>query len=56
MYGAIHSVQHDGMSIRRAAEQYGVPKSSLVDRLTGRVLADAHVVQLHTFQLERRRS
>ena len=41
MYGAISSVLHDGMSIRRAAEQYGVPKSSLGDQVSGRVLPDA---------------
>ena len=41
MHGAIDAVLHEGMSIRRAAEQYGVPKSSLGDRLSGRVLADA---------------
>ena len=29
------------MSIRRAAQEYGVPKSSLGDRLSGRVLPDA---------------
>lgn len=41
MYGAINSVLQEGMSIRRAADQYGVPKSSLGDRLSGRVLPDA---------------
>ena len=38
MNGAIDAVFHEDMSIRRAAEQYGVPKSS---RLSGSVLADA---------------
>ena len=41
MHGAIDAVLHEGMSIRRAAEQYDVSKSSLGDRLSGRVLADA---------------
>ena len=27
-----------GMSIRRAAEEYGVPRSTLHDRVTGRVI------------------
>ena len=41
MNGAVRAVLHEGMSIRRAAEQYAVPKSSLGDRTTGKVLVDA---------------
>lgn len=41
MHGAIDAVLNEGMSIRRAAEQYGVPKSSLGDRLSGHVLGGA---------------
>ena len=41
MHGAIDAVLNEGMSICRAAEQYGVPKSSLGDRLSGRVLEGA---------------
>ena len=35
---AINAVLNEGMSIRRAAEHYGVPKSTLGDRISGRVL------------------
>lgn len=32
----------DGVSLRHAAEQYGIPKSTLSDRITGRVKFGAH--------------
>ena len=41
MHGAIDAVLNEGMSIHHAAEQYGVPKSSLGDRLSDRVLESA---------------
>ena len=34
---AVTAVVNEGLSIRRAALQYGVPKSSLGDRISGRV-------------------
>ena len=38
---AIKAIIEDGMSIRGAAEHYGVPKSTLGDRISGRVLPGA---------------
>ena len=38
---AIRAVTDDGMSIRRAAEEYNVPKSTLGDRISGRTLHGA---------------
>jgi hypothetical protein len=38
-----------GMSIRQAAKKYGVPKSSLEDRLTGRVDVNAPIGGPTTF-------
>ena len=32
---------HDGMSVRRAAEEYGIPRSTLHDYVTGRVVFGA---------------
>ena len=41
MKAAMKAVIDDGMSIRDAAEQYGVPRSTLGDRISGRVLPGA---------------
>ena len=41
MTSAIKAVVDDGMSVRGAAEYYGVPKSTLGDRISGRVLPGA---------------
>ena len=41
MKAAMKAVIDDGMSIRDAAEQYGVPTSTLGDRISGRVLPGA---------------
>ena len=38
MSHAIKAVVEEGMSIRRAALRYGIPKSTLGDRISGRVL------------------
>ena len=38
---AVKSVIEDGISVRKAAEHYGVPKSTLGDRISGRVLPGA---------------
>ena len=35
---AMNAVLNEGMSIRQAAEHYAVPKSTLGDRISGRVL------------------
>ena len=35
---AINAVLNEGMSIRRASEHYAIPKSTLGDRISGRVL------------------
>ena len=35
---AINAVINDGVSISRAAEDYGIPKSTLGDRISGRIL------------------
>uniref|UniRef100_A0A1X7SR74 HTH psq-type domain-containing protein n=1 Tax=Amphimedon queenslandica TaxID=400682 RepID=A0A1X7SR74_AMPQE len=37
LYKAYLAVQKDGVSVRRAAEMYNVPKSTLHDRISGRV-------------------
>lgn len=39
---AYEAVKYDGMSIRRAADEYHVPKSTLSDRLTGKVKFGSH--------------
>ena len=39
---AVSSVLEKGYSVRRAAEEYNVPKSTLGDRITGKVLPGAH--------------
>lgn len=36
MADAVNAV-HDGMSVRRTADQFNIPKSPLSDRVTGRV-------------------
>ena len=41
MERAVTAVLNEGSSIRRAALECGVPKSSLGDRISGRVLVDA---------------
>ena len=38
---AMNAVVKDGLSVRRAAEEFGVPKSTLGDRISGRVLPGA---------------
>ena len=35
---AMKAVMEEGLSIRRAAERYSIPKSTLGDRISGRVL------------------
>ena len=37
MLGALKSVQEDGLSGNQAADLHGVPRSTLKDRLSGRV-------------------
>ena len=37
LYDAYFAVKNDGMSVRRAALEFGVPKSTLWDRVNGRV-------------------
>lgn len=41
MLGAMKAVIEDGMSVRQAAQLYQVPKSTLGDRISGRVLPGA---------------
>ncbi len=41
MLAAMKAVIEDGMSVRRAAELHQVPKSTLGDRISGRVLSGA---------------
>ena len=41
MLQAVNAVVKEGLSVRRAALFYGVPKSSLGDRISGRVAQDA---------------
>ena len=40
MVKAVNAV-HKGWSVRRAAEQFNIPKSTLGDRVSGRVLPGA---------------
>ena len=35
---AVSAVIKDGLSVRQAAEEYHVPKSTLADRISGRIL------------------
>ena len=42
MQKAVEAVQVGGLTIRRAAEEYGVPRSTLHDRVSGRVQAGEH--------------
>ena len=37
MEKALQAVRLEGTSVRRAAEEYGVPRSTLGDRVSGRV-------------------
>ena len=39
---ALQSVREEGFSVRRAAEQFGIPKSTLHDHLAGKVVAIGH--------------
>ena len=39
MEKAMAAVKDQGFSVRRAAEEYAIPKSTLHDRVSGRVLA-----------------
>ena len=39
---ALSGIQEGRLSVRRAAEAYGIPKSTLSDRLTGRVNSSSH--------------
>ena len=41
MNSTVNSVLDEGMSIRQAALQHGVPKSSLGDKVSGCVMVDA---------------
>ena len=41
MASAVKAVTEDGMSVWGAAEYHGVPKSTLGDRISGRVLLGA---------------
>ena len=38
MLAAISRVQDDGLSVNQAADLHGVPRSTLKDRLSGRVI------------------
>ena len=38
---AVDAVMKDGISVRRAAEEYDIPKSTLGDRISGRILPGA---------------
>jgi hypothetical protein len=41
MVAAVEAVEHGKLSLRRAAEEYGIPKSTLQDRVSGKVGMDA---------------
>ena len=41
MSAAIRAVLQDNISVRRASELYNIPRSTLADRITGRVLPGA---------------
>ena len=42
LHKAYEAVINDGFSVRRAAEEYNIPKSTLHDRISGRVMFGAH--------------
>lgn len=42
LQGAVRSVHDHGMPLRRAAEEYSIPKSTLHDHVSGRVALHAH--------------
>ena len=42
MLGAIDAVKKDGMGVNAAAAQFGIPPSTLRDRLSGRVVHGTH--------------
>ena len=42
--GAIEAVVNHKMSVRRAAEEHGIPRSTLWDHVSGRVLSGAHSI------------
>jgi len=42
MLGAIDAVKKDGTGVNAAAAQFGVPPSTLRDRLSGRVVHGTH--------------
>ena len=44
MEQAIKSITLRGMSVREAAEQYNIPKSTIYDRLSGKVLPNNYVL------------
>ena len=49
MTQAYQSVLRDGLSIRRAAEEFNVPRTTLADRVSGKVQDGSRRVGLDTY-------
>ena len=47
MSGAIKSVMDGKLGVDRAADQYGVPRTTLKDRLSGRVIQGTNPGPMH---------
>ena len=54
MMKAVEAVQQGKMSVRRASEEYGVPRSTLQDKVSGRFKINAKSGRIHLTDSEER--